>query len=161
MTASDEDLIRRGDALRVVRYGNAWTGAYDEIKAIPAVQVAVKPLEWKWSDRVQGWRADCELTRDVFIAYQTNEKWSAGSQWFGTTYHQTEADAKSHLDQMRAARIRSELTAQPSPEQVTAYSENDVQALVEALESIRKASLCSGSRETARAALARVKGGAA
>ena len=126
MTASDDEMIWRRDALKVAdeemrRYGFGLPGGRaeqmrDAIAAIPAVQVEVKPLEWKWSDRVQGWRADCELTRDVFIAYQTNEKWSAGSQWFGTTYHQTEADAKSHLDQMRAARIRSALTAQPSPE---------------------------------------------
>lgn len=56
------------------------------------------------------------------------------------------AFVRSILAAIRAVQVG---TAQPSP---------DVAALVEALESILKASLCSGSRETARAALARVKG---
>ena len=125
---NDNDLIRREDALKVAdeemrRYGFGFPGGRVEemrnaISTIPAVHVTVKLLEWKWSTRVQGWRADCELTRDVFIVYKTNEKWSAGSQWFGTTYHTTDDGAKALLDQMRAARIRSALAAQPSPDVV-------------------------------------------
>lgn len=119
---SDEDMIRRGDAIaRSTQWRRGLRGEdtiEDALRASPAVQVSVKPLEWKWSTQVQGWRADCELTRDVFIAYQTNEKWSAGSQWLGTTYHQTADAAKTHLDQMRAARIRSAIIATPARKEV-------------------------------------------
>jgi hypothetical protein len=82
--------------------------------AAPAVKV--KPLVWKWSDRLQGWRADCELTRDVFVAYQSGENWCVGSQYFVSTFHQTSDAGKSHLDQMRAARILAAIEAVPVAE---------------------------------------------
>jgi hypothetical protein len=129
---SDDDMIRRGDALAEVlkRHWPQSVDAARAIAALPAVQpvVKVKPLAWKWSDGLQGWRADCNLTRDVFIAYQTRKRWSAGSQMLTNTYHPTADEAKAHLDQMRAARILAALDAhQPTP---------DVSALVEALKKV-------------------------
>ena len=97
-----------------------------------AGKVAVKPLEWKWSERFQDWRAGCELTRDVFIAYQTGDEWSAGSQLITSTYRPTADDAKGHLDQSRAARILAALKHAPLTVD-DALAVPEVRALVDAL----------------------------
>lgn len=56
MTASDNDLIRRGDAIALPPYDSDGdpAGQFDhhifvkmaDLRALPAVQVAIKPLEW-------------------------------------------------------------------------------------------------------------------
>lgn len=44
----DNDLIRRGDALKALDWGDIYgRNAQDAINAIPAVQPTVKPLVWK------------------------------------------------------------------------------------------------------------------
>jgi hypothetical protein len=82
--------------------------------AAPAVKV--KPLVWKWSDQLHRWRADCDQTGDVFAAYQSGENWCVWSKYFVSTFHQTSDAGKSHLDQMRAARILAAIEAVPVAE---------------------------------------------
>jgi hypothetical protein len=121
-----DDLLKRlDDAAREGKFGFT-TGAQLAEEAAARIReleaqlashaVKVKPLVWEWSDRLQGWRADCELTRDVFVAYQSGEKWCVGSQYFVSTFHQTSDAGKSHLDQMRDARILSTIEAVPVAE---------------------------------------------
>ena len=130
-----EDFAGASDAER-----SKWLGLADAaIASIPAVQVAVKPLEWEDRDGVSYLQANC-----VFGQYQVSwlsefECWqlytpkpdSAWRDCFTRHSHKEAAKAAAQADY--DARIRSALTPQPSPEQVTAYSENDVEALVEAI----------------------------
>lgn len=191
MTCSDNDLIRRGDAIaRATQWRRGMRGEEtieDSLRALPAVQVAVTPLEFVygkaesiignylidsgWKDKVGGdrWWAwagptDTDNDRDPFYVWQ-----------HGALVADEKA-AKAAAQADYEARVRSALTAQPSPEQVTAYSGNDVASLVVAVEAalacgmIPKSSAADGGAskyseqvrvaDFLRAALARVKGGA-
>lgn len=198
MTASDDDLIqkgqddliRRGDARRILEEEGFLERSLANLNNLPAVQVAVTPLEFiygkaesvigiylidsGWKDKVGGdrWWAwagptDTDNDRDPFYVWQ-----------HGTRIADEEA-AKAAAQADYEARIRSALTAHPSPEQVTAYSENDVEVMVKALEfyadrdnyePVYERMPCDCCTEIyepvkrdegdiARAALARVKGG--
>lgn len=131
MTASDDKLIRLSDAIAAltevaVRFGI--TGepqimilAKDALRTIPAVQVAVKPLEWEDRDGVSYLQANC-----VFGQYQVSwlsefECWQlytpkSDSAWRDCfTRHSHKEAAKAAAQADYDARIRSALTAQPSP----------------------------------------------
>jgi hypothetical protein len=110
----DLDVLGRDDGMPICKRAAARIRELEAQLAAPAVKVT--PLVWEWSDRLQGWRADCELTRDVFVAYQSGEKWCVGSQYFVSTFHQTSDAGKSHLDQMRDACILSTIKAVPVAE---------------------------------------------
>ena len=188
MTASDEDkkeldgvpaLLAENEALRAevaelqeevgrLRMAVLWPAPkesdQDALRAIPAVQVGVKPLEWV--DRIGNGKCKCEAETVVGLygIYQDGA-WIAlrfnGYRISGALPTIEAAKAAAQADY--EARIRSELTAQPSP---------DVAALVEALRKIssRAYDMTWGEdtevREAMRdmeriadAALARVKGG--
>ncbi len=180
MTASDDDMIRRGDAVLAVTAADkeclGANGAREFIRAIPAVQVGVKPLEWVEYEGLSGfevWRAFGILGR--YKAQRNREKGYAILVFPNGTiaqYPSIEA-AKAAAQADYGSRIRSALTAQPSP---------DVAALVEALQDLldavlaedkfrdraltitgptRNLKLLLEAEDNAHAALARVKGGAA
>lgn len=80
--AHDDDLIRRGDALKVVSVYGTVLSHTDDIRALPAVVPGVKALEWEpsvigkpwhsakspwgfyyaqWDDETQAWFASLEM----------------------------------------------------------------------------------------------------
>lgn len=137
MTASDHDLIRRGDALKIVKYSNAWTGAYDEIAALPAAEVAVKPLRY-----VDPEGETLDQMREHARQHPLARKGDMKLVWIN------EGDLYNHSI--------SVLTVTPSP---------DVAALVDVVEELLEIRSVWADphndeiRRKARATLARVKGG--
>jgi len=146
------DMISRGKACDIIR-------------ALPAVEVGVKPLEWENVPTGYGPETyeacaatgfyqvftDEDSCGAVFVEFATNRK------QFGTTeardiarvYGFMEAKAAAQADY--AARIRSALTIAPAPDA------GKVQALVEALEKINVGE--GWAAKIARAALAAMKEG--
>lgn len=154
---SDEDMIRRGDAIAALKSAGLPFGyrrAIDVIDAIPAVQVGVKPMEWLEIRHGQYFEA-----RVIGILYSVRlgtdgiSRWQAGhtGTWReAPTIEAAKAAAQADYD----ARIRSALTVQPSP---------DVAALVEAADKLLDAysaifGVGNPWGDELRAALARVKG---
>ena len=167
MTCSDndliqkgqDDLIRRGDAIAALNsvalsYGATWEPhsvklCKDAISAIPSTQVSVKPLEWVYDEMRGVWSAQDGFGRHYTVS---DSQWFHGSLsefiWVDGGDEAAKAAAQADYE----ARIRSALTAQPSP---------DVAALVATL---RDALLWTadyedraGWRGKARAALAEIK----
>ena len=163
---SNDDLIRRGDARRILEEEGFLERSLANLNDLPAMQVAVKPLEWLeiregqyFEARVIGILYSVRLGSDGVV------RWQAGHMG---TWHEapTIESAKAAAQADYEGRIRSALTAQPSP---------DVAALVEAAAKIGQivgflgedAARIAAFREAcgselwdqARAALARVKGG--
>ncbi len=117
---SDDDMIRRGDAVLAVTAADkeclGANGARDFIRAVPAVQVGVKPMEWLEIRHGQYFEA-----RVIGILYSVRlgtdgiSRWQAGHMgtWHdAATIEAAKAAAQADYD----ARIRSALTAQPSPD---------------------------------------------
>lgn len=136
---SDNDLIRRGDALDCFMGEDRIGDAMDAIAALPAVQVGVKALEWEatdwWvGDGVKG-ENDCEWEASNAGGWLYQIEWM-GAGDFRLTMHDHEViltegglkAAKAAAQADYEARIRSALTVQPAPE---------VAALVEALRETR------------------------
>jgi hypothetical protein len=129
----DDELIRRGDVLKLVELGEDWWGAYAAIAALPAVLpvVTVKPLAWVDApDGPDEWVAWCNVAQDYHGAGSLSQR------------AQVESD--------RAARILAELVVQPAPDATplspTAVDANPapdtdakVAALVDALREARDA----------------------
>ena len=149
---SDEDMIRRGDALEAFMGYDRIGNIKDAIAAIPAVQVGVKPLDISY------------VQKHAFLAGVVAARNVPPSQPCNGPLLWLDYDPG---DNPALSRIRSALTAQPSP---------DVAALVEALEALIQQTydcekeltevlhhidFCGESEPLAkaRAALARVKGG--
>jgi len=102
---SDEDMIRRGDAKREgyrtcaeTRHVTLGQKVETAILAIPAAQVTVKPLEW-------------ELRAGSHGPY-----YSAYDPLYGLDVEAPDEETCDAIDNNRAARIRSALAAQPSPD---------------------------------------------
>jgi len=59
---SDDDLIRRGDALAAIQFGDTVTKLQARISALPARGVGVKPLVWtgttSGTSRFPAWKSD-------------------------------------------------------------------------------------------------------
>lgn len=155
MTASDDDMIRRGDAIAALRSADLPFGyghAAEVIRAVPAVQVAVKPLEW------ETFSTECERAFTVAGRYEVFWGFRSGQVCLDmrgrTTWHCGIEAAKAAAQADYEARIRSTLTAQPSP---------DVAALValmpEVIASLDATNCNISLVRDLRAALARVKGG--
>lgn len=114
---SDDDMIRRGDALRIVDEDESAAFAYEQIRSLPAMQVAVKPLEWVEETDGSGWYA-------LFMGYQfAIRKTSRGFRYWCfdasyATFYPTLEAAKAAAQADYEARIRSALTVQPSPDVV-------------------------------------------
>lgn len=129
---SNDDLIRRGDARRILEEEGFLERSLANLNDLPAMQVAVKPLEWLeiregqyFEARVIGILYSVRLGSDGVV------RWQAGHMG---TWHEapTIESAKAAAQADYEGRIRSALTAQPSP---------DVAALVEAMVTIRCAIL--------------------
>ena len=129
---SDDDLIRRGDAVLAVTAADkeclGANGARDFIRAVPAVQVGVKPMEWLEIRHGQYFEA-----RVIGILYSVRlgtdgiSRWQAGHMGTWRDAPTIEA-AKAAAQADYAAHIRSTLTVTPAPDA------GKVQALVEALD---------------------------
>lgn len=165
---SDNDLIRRGDALKALDWRDIYgRNAQAAINAIPAVQPTVKPLEWcENPDIGEGGLLGGGVTNATYHAM--SDGWAFHRSMFWRKVSTLEA-AKAAAQADYEARILSVLDMQPTVSP-------DVAALVEALEyyadqycegfcqdlpsagyTDEKCELdCGGCK--ARAALARVKG---
>ena len=115
---SDNDLIRRGDAHELLKQCGLMGNHQDDpltilFNEIPAVQVAVKPLEWQ--STVDGAGHDHGVTL-------------ADCPVFEKRFWAERPDKQAKIDAKRAARIRSALTVTPAPDAAK------VAALVEAAE---------------------------
>lgn len=126
---SDDDMIRRGDAILAVTAADkeclGANGAREFIRALPAVQVVVKPLEWVeirsgqyFEARVIGILYSVRLGSDGVV------RWQAGHMG---TWHEapTIEAAKAAAQADYEARIRSAMTNQPSPD-VAALTEAEI-----------------------------------
>ena len=150
--SNHDDLIRRGYAMAACG-GDDLIDKYSwhckqRIAALPAAQVAVKPLMW-----VEKAHANCRKGEfvtghsllsfaPVIAIHKTREGW-----WLNVdckTYPSLDA-AKAAAQTDYAARIRAALDVGPAP---------DVARLVEALRDIERNSSCRLSRSAARIALA-------
>lgn len=107
---SDNDLIRRGDALKVLQSGLGLTmaGQARRIAALPAVTVGVKPLVWEAGERDQR-RADSILGEFCVTFF--------GGRWF----YQGEPrkgmlDAQAAAQADYEARIIAALDLTPAPD---------------------------------------------
>lgn len=76
--SSDEDMIRRGDALAEVSLGKDWWNAHARIAALPAAApaVRVKPLVWEAAsgDYPRKWQAWCSLMAGYYYADSDDQK---------------------------------------------------------------------------------------
>lgn len=184
---SDNDLIRRGDAIALTcdPFG-AETVTSQAITALPAVQPTVKPLVWMdFSDR--GAKAQAWNEANYMIQRWSVGRWEVNASYPGygapidriCQFHPTLEAAKAAAQADYEARILSALDMQPtiSPKQLAAQPD-DVAALVEALVEISDRHIPdqpaayggdeadwaqrqhTALRSIARAALARVKGDA-
>ena len=147
---TDGDMIRRDDVLRELE---GWfydpqndvmtdTRLADAIRALPALPVQpvrVKPLEWRWSEYLLSWRADCELTRDVFIVYQEGDEWVSKLQGASLSLHPSVDAAKANGDTLRAARILAAIEPVPAPTLAEALKLPEIAALVGAFVALEKA----------------------
>ena len=163
MTCSDDDMIRRGDAIELAR--KQCLLSVDDLRALPAVQVAVKPLEWvDFADR--GAKAQAWNDANYMIQKWSDGRWEISASYPGHStalygidrFHPTIEAAKAAAQADYEARIRSSLTAQPSPD-VAAPAD----ALEWAMSHVSSLPMDEASQSEFlqhRAALARVKGGA-
>lgn len=164
---SDDDLIRRGDARRILEEEGFLERSLANLNNLPAMQVAVKPLEWVeiregqyFEARVIGILYSVRLGSDGVV------RWQAGH--LGTWHEVNSIEAaKAAAQADYEARIRSALTAQPSPDVAALVAERDelrakLGAAMDALGYYAVQTLASNADDSlfARAALARVKGGA-
>lgn len=125
---SDDKLIRLSDAIAALRSADLPFGyghAAEVIRALPAVQVGVKPLEWVEIRSGQYFEA-----RVIGILYSVRlgtdgiARWQAGHMgtWHeAPTIEAAKAAAQADYD----ARIRSALTAQPSPDVAAQFDSAD------------------------------------
>lgn len=128
---SDNDLIRRGDALKAFNWGDIYgRNAQDAINAIPAVQPTVKPLVWvKTLDGGE----TCLTDERYSISYWEGEKLFVDRYTTMRRHHTIEA-AKAAAQADYDARILSVLDMQPTVSPELLATTNDVAALVKALE---------------------------
>lgn len=146
---SDNDLIRRGDALALPPYDGDGdpAGMFDhhifaklsDIRALPAVQVTVKPLEWHNFDAWTHW---AEGVCGTYHVEERNGYWQVELRGGGLVHGVTQTDdtTPADLDAAKAAaqadyeaRIRSALTIAPAPDT------EKVAALVDAADAILNA----------------------
>lgn len=131
---SDNDLIRRGDALAAVQEWTYCCDAEAAITAIPAVQPTVKPLVWK-GDSI---RVTAKGMGEYYACMRMfHGQKGAGWEDDEGDWHPTIEAAKAAAQADYEARIRSALDMQPtvSPKQLAAQPD-DVAALVEAAEKV-------------------------
>lgn len=150
---SDQDTIRRADAIdRITKLScdddAHWGSIVDALRALPAVQVSVKPLEWVELEKYRRggkYSADGYTIRYVegffILDFAGEGKW----KWRWTDIEAAKAAAQADYE----ARIRSALTVQPSPD-VAALAEARAQALRDAA---RKDVLSRGLRPGAHDAV--------
>lgn len=138
---SNNDLIRRGDALalphRLSSSCDAHDGYFisaDAIRALPAVSVGVKPLEWVENpDASEGGMLGGGVTNSVY--YATSDGWSFHRNMFwrkADTLEAAKAAAQADYD----ARILAALTPAPAV---------DVKGLVEAAKEMFSAFYSDGN----------------
>lgn len=194
---SDDDLIRRGDALKLMQlaidvYGQNMRGAADKkekrdwqsmlisavdiryaIRALPAVQPTVKPLVWD-DFAGRGAKAQAWNQANYLIQKWSDGRWEISASYPGHSncadgiarFHPTIEAAKAAAQADYEARIRSALTAQPSPDVAALVSmTHSLIAMVQhAIGPGRDVFIepdTGRKLSDARAALARVKGGEA
>lgn len=120
---SDDDMIRRGDAILAVTAADkeclGANGAREFIRAIPAVTVGVRPLVWR-DDGTNGHETDHAF--GFYEVYPSPEGDMLSRDGVDSGVFPTLEAAKAAAQADYDARIRSALTAQPSP---------DVEALVD------------------------------
>lgn len=114
---SDDDLIRRVDARRILEEEGFLERSLANLNDLPAMQVAVKPLEWVeirhgqyFEARVIGILYSVRLGTDAIARWQAGHM---GTWRDAPTIEAAKAAAQADYD----ARIRSALTAQPSPDE--------------------------------------------
>ena len=138
---SDEDMNRRGDARRILEEEGFLERSLANLNNLPAMQVAVKPLDLSYVQK-HAFLAGVVAARNV----PPSQPCSGPLLWLD--YDPGDNPALS--------RIRSALTAQPSP---------DVAALVALMPEVIASLDATGCNislgRDLRAALARVEGGAA
>lgn len=123
---SDEDMIRRGDVLAKIHWLSDadWTvperraaaAITNALRAIPAAHVTVKPLEWLEIRTGQYFEARViSILYSVRLGSDGVVRWQAGHMG---TWHEVNSvkAAKAAAQADYDARIRSALTAQPSPD---------------------------------------------
>jgi hypothetical protein len=103
---SDDDLIRRGDAIKAVDdWQGDWSCTVLALSALPAVQPRVKPLEWREcnehdeaTDRAES------MGQEYSVGYDDNWGWYAYSETLGMdlanapTRDAAKAAAQAHYD---------------------------------------------------------------
>ena len=119
---SDNDLIRRGDALALPPYDGDGdpAGMFDhhifaklsDLRAIPAVQVTVRPLEWQHEAR-NGWKVGVAWATGYHVI-RHDDGWHYGNGTGGVfpTIEAAKASAQADYE----ACIRSTLTDTPAPD---------------------------------------------
>lgn len=167
MTASDDDMIRRGDAIdRITKLScdddAHWGSIVDALRTIPSTQVSVKPLEWVYDEMRGVWSAQDGFGRHYTVS---DSQWFHGSLsefiWVDGGYEAAKAAAQADYE----ARILSALDMQPTVSPELLATTHDVAALVEAAEKVINSywhstdGVITGIYDL-EAALARVKGGA-
>lgn len=115
---SDDDLIRRGDALVIAQgMNNGWTAKAiaRAIAALPAVTVGVKPLVWTRPRKLDegGAAYDAHTTCGQYIATDTGWFLVGRSGWLVATSLET---AKAAAQADYEARILAALEPQPAPD---------------------------------------------
>lgn len=151
---NDNDLIRRGDALKALDWGDIYgRNAQDAINAIPAVQPTVKPLVWR-DDGTNGHETDHAF--GFYEVYPSPEGDMLSRDGVDSGVFPTLEAAKAAAQTDYEARILSALDMQPTVSP-------DVAALVDAAEKVISSywyasdGVITGIYEL-ETALARVKG---
>lgn len=164
---SDDKLIRLSDAIAALKSADLPFGyghAAEVIRAIPAVQVVVKPLEWVEIRSGQYFEAHViGILYSVRLGTDGVVRWQAGHMgtWHeAPTIEAAKAAAQADYD----ARIRSALTVQPSPD--VAALEDEIAKLSDLCDcdcnddDCVRCSHYPAILDQKRAALARLKGSA-